>query len=227
MYLKFRKSSPTATTPQRATRPSAGIDLFSAENITVPAKGKALINTNIAIDLPSDHFGHILPRSSLAWNNFITVGCGVIDPDYKGDLYVCLYNLSDTDYIVNVGDRIAQLLIIKFTFTTLIQSEFTTVSRDVTFNSILAEEIADLERAADTKDQKSTDIINIDGRNPIDLTSTKDEEKPRGGFGSTGLREIESPQSPDKQEVKKSSELIFIEDDSDFVDNHSSSDTVS
>jgi len=65
-----------------------GYDLSSNEAKTVPAKGKALITTGISVAIPEGNYGRIAPRSGLAWKNFIDVGAGVIDEDYRGELKV-------------------------------------------------------------------------------------------------------------------------------------------
>lgn len=73
----------------------------------VPAKGKALISTGIAMAIPEGNYGRIAPRSGLAAKYFIDVGAGVIDSDYRGEVKVLLFNFGDTDFKVSKGDRIA------------------------------------------------------------------------------------------------------------------------
>jgi dUTP pyrophosphatase len=123
--IKYCKLSPKATTPSLATPLSAGYDLYSAYEYIVPAKGKELIKTDIAVQIPSDYYGRVAPRSGLAWSNFIDVGAGVIDADYRGDLRVLLFNFSDKDFKVNKGDRVAQLIIQK-----IIRPEFIEIKLD-------------------------------------------------------------------------------------------------
>ena len=65
--------------------------------------------------IPVGNYGRVAPRSGLSVKNFIHVGAGVVDSDYRGELKVLLYNFSDVDFIVNAGDRIAQLIIEKYT----------------------------------------------------------------------------------------------------------------
>ena len=92
---------------------AAGYDLYSAEETTVPAHGKALIDTQIAIALPEGTYGRIAPRSGIASEFMINTGAGVIDADYRGSIKILLFNLSNNDFKVNEGDRIAQLIIEK------------------------------------------------------------------------------------------------------------------
>jgi len=89
---------------------SAGYDLCSAYNYTVLKHNKQLIKTDLAVQIPEQCYGRIAPRSGLALNNFIDVGAGVIDRDYKGNVCVLLFNHSCEDFYVQRGDRIAQLI---------------------------------------------------------------------------------------------------------------------
>ena len=85
----------------------------------VPARGKALIGTGLAFAIPTGNYGRIAPRSGLAAKNSIDVGAGVIDSDYRGEVKVLLFNLSDVDFTINEGDRCAQMIIEKYTMTQL------------------------------------------------------------------------------------------------------------
>ncbi len=66
----------------------------------MPARGKALISTAISMAIPVGNYGRIAPRSGLAAKNMIDVGAGVIDSDYRGEVKVLLFNLSDIDFEV-------------------------------------------------------------------------------------------------------------------------------
>ncbi|CAL5383589.1 unnamed protein product [Camellia sinensis] len=109
--LKVKKLSEKAVLPSRASPLSVGYDLSSATEIKVPARGKALVPTDLSIAIPQGTYARIAPRSGLAWKHSIDVGAGVIDADYRGPVGVILFNHSDADFEVKVGDRIAQLII--------------------------------------------------------------------------------------------------------------------
>ncbi|KAI4307747.1 hypothetical protein L6164_030899 [Bauhinia variegata] len=109
--LKVKKLSEKAVLPSRASALSAGHDLSSAVETVVPARGKALVPTDLSISIPEGTYARIAPRSGLAWKHSIDVGAGVIDADYRGPVGVILFNYSDADFDVKVGDRIAQLII--------------------------------------------------------------------------------------------------------------------
>lgn len=108
--LRFAKLSEHAFVPTKGSVKAAGFDLKSAYDCIVPARGKALVKTDIQIELPNGCYGRIAPRSGLAAKNFIDVGAGVIDEDYRGNLGVVLFNHADVDFQVTKGDRIAQLI---------------------------------------------------------------------------------------------------------------------
>ncbi|MDR1139873.1 MAG: dUTP diphosphatase [Rickettsiales bacterium] len=101
--------------PCYATTQSAGMDLYAALNdsaILNPLE-RLLIPTGIVIAIPSGFEGQVRPRSGLAVKHGITVlnSPGTIDSDYRGEVKVCLINLSNQSYEIKRGDRIAQILI--------------------------------------------------------------------------------------------------------------------
>ncbi|EIW82519.1 dUTP pyrophosphatase [Coniophora puteana RWD-64-598 SS2] len=109
--LLIKKLSNKAKTPTRGSPLAAGYDLYSAEDKVIPARGKALIDTQLSIAVPAGTYGRVAPRSGLASKFMIDTGAGVIDADYRGTVFVLLFNLSDKDFQVSEGDRIAQLII--------------------------------------------------------------------------------------------------------------------
>ena len=121
--LQIKKLKPEAKVPLQGSEFAAGFDLHSAEDTVVPARGKVCISTGIAMAIPLGNYGRIAPRSGLAAKHSIDVGAGVIDADYRGELKVLLFNLSDNDFEVKAGDRIAQLIIEKYTPTTIVEVE--------------------------------------------------------------------------------------------------------
>ncbi|RKF71959.1 Deoxyuridine 5'-triphosphate nucleotidohydrolase [Golovinomyces cichoracearum] len=111
--LLVKKLSSRARLPIRGSAFAAGYDLHAAEEINIPARGKALVPTNIAIALPPGTYGRIAPRSGLAVKHMIDTGAGVIDADYRGEVKILLFNHGDCDFKVTEGDRVAQLVIEK------------------------------------------------------------------------------------------------------------------
>ena len=104
--------------PEYATSQSAGVDLRAniEEPVELKPLSRALIPTGLHIALPEGYEAQIRPRSGLAIKKGIT--ClntpGTIDADYRGDIGVILINLSSEPFIVNPGERIAQMIINKF-----------------------------------------------------------------------------------------------------------------
>lgn len=101
--------------PEYATAQSAGMDLRAdnAEPIIIKPLQRRLIPTGLFMALPNGYEAQVRPRSGLALKHGITVlnTPGTIDADYRGEIGVVLVNLSDTDFTVNRGERIAQMVI--------------------------------------------------------------------------------------------------------------------
>ena len=102
--------------PYYATDGAAGLDLHACIDgpVVVPADGEAFIPTGIAAAIPEGYVGIMAVRSSMGIRHGITMtnGIGVIDSDYRGPMSVGLHNYRDADYVVEPGDRIAQLVIV-------------------------------------------------------------------------------------------------------------------
>ena len=101
--------------PAYATPQSAGVDLRAniQESVTLHPLERKLIPTGLYMALPEGYEAQVRPRSGLALKHGITVlnSPGTIDADYRGEIMVLLVNLSDTDFVVNDGERIAQMVI--------------------------------------------------------------------------------------------------------------------
>ena len=120
--------------PHRATDGSAGIDLRACidEPITIKAGESQLIGTGLAIYIQDpDYVGLIMPRSGLGHKHGIVLGnlTGVIDADYQGELMVSIWNRSQTDYVLQPGEKMAQYLVVPITRPTFeIVAEFSDIS---------------------------------------------------------------------------------------------------
>ena len=101
--------------PEYATPLSAGMDLRAniGEDIVLKPMERRLIPTGLHIALPEDYEAQVRPRSGLALKHGITVlnSPGTIDADYRGEICVLLINLSDKDFTITDGERIAQMVI--------------------------------------------------------------------------------------------------------------------
>ncbi len=100
--------------PSYGSEYAAGMDITSCEKVVIPSHGHALVNTGFSVSMSSEimdkYYLRIAPRSGLAVKHGLTTGAGVIDSDYRGVVKVLLFNHGDEDYVVNVGDRIAQMI---------------------------------------------------------------------------------------------------------------------
>lgn len=104
--------------PEYATSQSAGLDLRAniESPITLKPLERRLIPTGLRIALPEGYEAQVRPRSGLALKHGVTVlnTPGTIDADYRGELMVLLVNLSNEDFVINAGERIAQMIITKY-----------------------------------------------------------------------------------------------------------------
>lgn len=121
-----------ATLPTRGSALAAGSDLYADlstvdketdknpsqvgwdadENLVVVLRPgeRRLIKTGVALQIPEQYYGRIAPRSGLAYKHGIDVMAGVIDSDYRGEIGVILINHGDIPFVVNHGDRVAQMI---------------------------------------------------------------------------------------------------------------------
>lgn len=113
--------------PEYSTIQSAGMDLraFITESIVLGALDRALIPTGLYIEIPAGYEAQVRPRSGLAIKHGVTVlnSPGTIDADYRGEICVELINLSNKSYIIESGERIAQLVFNKCEQAELVEVE--------------------------------------------------------------------------------------------------------
>ncbi|MDE6088247.1 MAG: dUTP diphosphatase [Oscillospiraceae bacterium] len=127
MQLYFKKLKESAILPVRATRDSAGADLFACleQPVTVPAGETVMIPLGIAAQ-PSDSqiVMLIFPRSGLASRYGITLAnaVGVVDSDYRGEWMIPLHNISREDFTVTHGMRIAQVVVMPVLFPEIVET---------------------------------------------------------------------------------------------------------
>ena len=111
----IKKLSPEVKLPSYKTSGATGMDLmaFIKSSITVKPKTSSLIPTGLSIAFSEDYEVQIRPRSGLAAKNNISVlnTPGTIDSDYRGEIKVIIYNHGNNDFLINNGDRIAQMIL--------------------------------------------------------------------------------------------------------------------
>ena len=108
--IQFAKMTKDAVLPRRSNPLDAGMDLRSCVEEVIPAHGKAIVDTGISVSFPTDCYGRVAPRSGLAAKFSLDVLAGVIDCTYTDRIKVILFNHGSKDFLINKGDRIAQLI---------------------------------------------------------------------------------------------------------------------
>lgn len=115
---KFRRLNQCIETelPRRATKYSAGYDIHSAVSAEIKPGEKYVIPTNTAVEMGEDDVLLIFPRSSYAikFGLELVNSVGVIDADYKDQIFICYRNTGDEPFFIKRGDRIAQGVFVKF-----------------------------------------------------------------------------------------------------------------
>lgn len=113
MKVKIVNKSPWPL-PAYATPQSAGVDLKAAleEPVTLAPMGRAIVPTGLYLEIPAGYEAQVRPRSGLAAKRGITVlnAPGTIDADYRGEVGVILVNLSSEHFVIEPGERIAQMV---------------------------------------------------------------------------------------------------------------------
>ncbi len=114
--ILIKKTSKEVITPKYKTEGSSGVDLsaFLNEKVVIKPNSSKLIPTGLQVAIPEELEIQIRPRSGLAAKESMGVlnSPGTIDSDYRGELKIILFNHGDKDFIINNGDRIAQMVLV-------------------------------------------------------------------------------------------------------------------
>jgi dUTP pyrophosphatase len=133
MHLRIKRLSPDARIPSYAHGPGedAGMDLRATERTILAPGTPKLVPTGLAIELPAGYEAQIRPRSGLALKHAITLpnAPATIDPGYRGEIKVILLNLGAGDYVIEKGDRIAQMVIARYEVVEWQESELSDSAR--------------------------------------------------------------------------------------------------
>jgi dUTP pyrophosphatase len=109
--IKIKRLREDAILPRYAHFGDAGMDVFSCENLIIPAKERRIVSTGIAAEFPSGYVALVWDKSGLASNFGLKTLGGVIDSSYRGEYKIIILNTSSEDYEVKKGEKIAQILI--------------------------------------------------------------------------------------------------------------------
>ena len=133
MTIKIKRIHPDAKLPVYAHGPleDAGMDLRSVEAVTIQPAQTYAVATGLSIEVPPGFEAQIRPRSGLAFKHSITIpnSPGTIDPAYRGEVKVILLNLGGAPFVIQPGDRIAQMVIAKYEAIEWHESELTDTER--------------------------------------------------------------------------------------------------
>lgn len=114
MKIPITKLNTDAVVPSHAYgEGDAGVDLASVADVTISPGERALVPTGIAVAIPAGYGGFVQPRSGLAAKHGITLtnSPGLIDSNYRGEIRVIVQNTGVEPFVIKVGDRVAQLVI--------------------------------------------------------------------------------------------------------------------
>lgn len=127
MKIKIKKIKENAIIPTRGSASAAGYDLYACidKDVVIPAGKTVKIGTGLALALPDGCFGALFARSGLATKKGLRPAnaVGVADSDYRGEYIIALHNDSNEDQVVEVGERIAQLVAIPFLYMDFMEVE--------------------------------------------------------------------------------------------------------
>jgi dUTP pyrophosphatase len=122
--IKFKKLTPDARLPHKASEHAAGYDIYAMQDAVMEPGEIKMISTGLAMEMPNNLEAQVRPRSGLAIKHGITVinSPGTIDSDYRGEVKVGLINLSKTTYTIESGMRIAQMVFSRVLPTRIIET---------------------------------------------------------------------------------------------------------
>ena len=109
--IKIKKLNKNLPTPQQAYAGDAGVDLYASQRVVLKPQECIAIPTGIALEIPDNYYAYITDKSGLSIKHKLKTMGGVIDSNYRGEIHAGIMNLSDEDYIFEVGDKVAQMII--------------------------------------------------------------------------------------------------------------------
>jgi len=110
--LEFKKLHPDAVVPKRAHGDDAGLDVYTIEDIRIPARGDMVTGLGLACKFPKGHALLVYNKSGRATKLKLDKGAEVIDAGYRGEIHVHLFNHSDLNVVIKKGEKIAQLILV-------------------------------------------------------------------------------------------------------------------
>lgn len=109
--MKVKKLHSDALLPRRAHPTDSGADLFALTRTVLPPRAVTNVHTGVAVELPEGTSGIIWGKSSVE-SKGVKAMAGLVDAPYRGELIVCMYNLNDTEFVFEKGQKVAQLVVL-------------------------------------------------------------------------------------------------------------------
>lgn len=109
--MNVKKLDPRAKLPLRAHPTDSGADLFALERTVLPPQQITYVHTGVAVELPPNTSGIIWGKSSVE-SKAIKTMAGLVDAPYRGELIVCMFNLNQTEFVFEAGQKVAQLVVL-------------------------------------------------------------------------------------------------------------------
>lgn len=120
--IKVKKLDPNAKLPLRAHATDSGADLFALTRTVLPPRAVTHVHTGVCVELPEQTSGVIWGKSSVE-SKGIKAMAGLVDAPYRGELIVCMYNLNETEFVFEAGQKVAQLVVLPTLYPTFEQAE--------------------------------------------------------------------------------------------------------
>ncbi len=120
--MNVKKLDPRAKLPLRAHPTDSGADLFALERTVLPGRTIVKVRTGVAVELPENTSGIIWGKSSVE-SKGIKAMAGLVDAPYRGELLVCMYNLNDSEFVFEAGQKVAQLVVLPTLYPTFEEVE--------------------------------------------------------------------------------------------------------
>lgn len=123
MNLLYKTTRDGVIEPAYAHDGDAGLDLRTLDGCVLKPLERKLLHTGLAFQVPEGHFGAVVPRSGLAMKRGLGIvnSPGIVDSTYRGEVCVCVVNLSQDDIVIETGERVAQMVIVPYATCSLIR----------------------------------------------------------------------------------------------------------
>lgn len=128
MQIKVKKLNQNAKLPMRAHPTDSGADMFALQKTVLPPHQITKVQTGIAVELPEGTSGCVWGKSSVE-SKGIKVMAGLIDCTYRGEVLICMYNLTDEPFIFEEGQKVAQLVVLPTLYPSFIEGNITETER--------------------------------------------------------------------------------------------------